>query len=78
MSARITIDTLGLLCPIPIVRLAAAAMDAAPGTIIEVLSDDAAAKADVPAWCRMKGQELIGVEDRDRGWAFLVRTRAEP
>ena len=71
----ITIDTLGLPCPIPIVRLAAAAMDAPPGTMIEVLSDDPGAKADVPAWCRMKGQEFVSQEDRERGWAFVVRTR---
>jgi TusA-related sulfurtransferase len=76
MTERITIDTLGLMCPIPIVRLAATAMDAPPGTLIEVLSDDAAAKIDIPAWCRLKGQEFLTQEDRERGWAFVVRTRA--
>jgi len=74
MSDRIVLDALGTMCPVPVIRLAAVASDAAAGTLIEVLSDDEAAKIDIPAWCRLKGQTFVGREDRERGWAFLVRT----
>lgn len=70
---HIVIDCLGHACPIPVLRLAKAAESAAPGTVIEVLSDDAAAKVDIPVWTRMKHQEFVGREERERGWAFLVR-----
>ena len=69
----VVIDTLGLPCPIPVIRLAAAIEDAEMGAVFEVLSDDEGSKVDIPVWCRMKHQEFIGQEDRERGWAFLVR-----
>lgn len=73
MTHRVVIDTLGLACPIPVIRLAKAVSDAEPGAEFEVLSDDEGSKVDIPVWCRMKHQEFLGREDRDRGWAFLVR-----
>ena len=72
-DAPVVIDTLGLACPIPVIRLAEAIDDAEPGTFFEVLSDDEGAKVDIPVWCRMKRHEFLGREDRDRGWAFMVR-----
>ena len=73
MSDPVVIDTLGLACPIPVIRLAEAIDDAEPGTFFEVLSDDEGAKVDIPVWCRMKHHEFLGREDRTRGWAFRVR-----
>ena len=73
MRAAVVIDTLGLACPIPVIKLAEAIEGAAEGTVFEVLSDDEGAKVDIPVWCRMKHQEFLGREDRPRGWAFLVR-----
>lgn len=72
-GGRVVVDTTGTACPIPLIRLAKAVQGAVAGTVIELLSDDEGAKVDVPVWCRMKGQELIAREDRERGWAFLVR-----
>lgn len=69
----VVIDTLGLACPIPVIRLSEAIEEASPGTFFEVLSDDEGAKVDIPVWCRMKHQEFLGREDRARGWAFRVR-----
>ena len=73
MTDRVVLDTLGLVCPVPVIRLAKAFDEAPVGTVFEVLSDDEGAKVDIPVWCRMKHQEFVGREDRDRGWAFLVR-----
>ena len=70
---RVTIDCVGEVCPMPVIKLAKAVQGAPQGTVIEVLSDDEGAKVDIPVWCRMKGQEFVGQEDRDRGWAFLVQ-----
>ncbi len=75
---RITLDCLGEVCPMPVVRLSKVVAGAAPGTIVEVLSDDEGAKVDIPVWCRMKGQEFVGEEGRPRGWSFLVRVAKTP
>ena len=56
------IDERGSLCPVPVIALARAARSAAPGTVIVVLADDPAAEFDIPAWCRMTGNEFMGSE----------------
>jgi TusA-related sulfurtransferase len=54
----IEVDARGLLCPLPVIRLAQAARDAPAGTRFIVLADDPAARHDIPAWCRMRDHEL--------------------
>jgi tRNA 2-thiouridine synthesizing protein A len=61
------IDARGLPCPIPVIRLARAAVDAAPGTLLTVWATDPAARLDVPAWARMRGHEVVRVEDLPDG-----------
>lgn len=57
------VDARGLRCPLPVIRLAEAARDAPAGTLVEVWATDPAARADIPAWCRMRGQDLEEVSD---------------
>jgi TusA-related sulfurtransferase len=69
-----TVDCLGLHCPIPVVRLAGAVAELEVGGVVELLADDPGARVDVPVWCRLKGQELLGRRDRPGGgWVFVVR-----
>jgi len=72
----VRLDTLGLACPIPVIRLAKAVGAAEPGAVFEVLSDDEGSKVDIPVWCRMKHHEFLGLKERERGWAFFVRKLA--
>lgn len=75
------VDARGLRCPIPVIRLAAAAKGLPAGTELTVLSTDPAAKLDVPAWCRLRGHEHVAthehVTDLDgsdwTGWSVTVR-----
>jgi len=55
---QIQVDARGLLCPLPVIRLAKAARDAPTGTRITILTNDPAARHDIPAWCRMRGHTL--------------------
>ena len=68
-----TVDCLGRPCPVPVIELARAILTVEVGDTVEVLSDDPAARVDIPAWCRMRGQEYIGEQPRDVGAAHLVR-----
>ena len=54
------VDARGLRCPLPVIRLAAAALEDADGSVIEVLATDPAAVHDVPAWARMRGHTWLG------------------
>jgi TusA-related sulfurtransferase len=56
------LDCRGLVCPGPIIELAKALPSVAVGELVAVVADDPAARHDVPAWCRMRGQEYVGEE----------------
>jgi len=56
----ITLDCRGQRCPLPIIALAKKIRAAPVGGVIRLLADDPAAVNDVPAWCRMTGQEYLG------------------
>ena len=58
-AERLTVDARGLACPLPVLRLAAAARGATTGTVVTVLWTDPAAAYDVPAWVRMRGHRLV-------------------
>jgi TusA-related sulfurtransferase len=69
-----TVDCLGLACPIPVVRLARAVASVEVGGVVELLADDPGARVDIPVWCRLKDQQLLGQQDRpEGGWVFQVR-----
>jgi len=61
------LDCRGLVCPAPIIELARRIGDVAPGALVGVVATDAAARYDVPAWCRMTGQEYAGEETTEDG-----------
>ena len=60
-------------CPVPVIELARALPTVGVGQVVEVLSDDPAARHDVPAWCRMRAQEYLGPTRRGQ----LVRRLAD-
>ncbi|MCU1591148.1 MAG: Aminotransferase [Frankiales bacterium] len=68
-----TLDCLGRPCPVPVIELAKAIVTVEVGAVLTVLSDDPAARIDIPAWCRMRDQEYLGEEPRPAGSAYLVR-----
>jgi cysteine desulfurase len=68
------VDARGLRCPLPVIRLAQVALDAPAGTVVEVWATDPAARADVPAWCRMRGHDYLGEVETDGAHAaYRVR-----
>lgn len=79
MNARPTaevpliVDALGKACPVPVITLAKAMAEVPLGAEVLLLADDPGARVDVPVWCRMKRQDLVCVDQDDRGWTFLVR-----
>ena len=61
------LDCRGLALPAPIIELARRIADVAIGGHVGVVADDVAARYDVPAWCRMSGQEYVGEETAEDG-----------
>ena len=48
VAPMLTIDALGLKCPIPIIMLAERIREVPVGAVIAVLADDPAARTDIP------------------------------
>ena len=69
----LVVDSLGKRCPIPVIELAKVIGDVPVGGTVSVLSDDEAARLDIPAWCEMREQEYVGEEPADRGVSYMVR-----
>lgn len=69
MNIDIWADERGKRCPMPVVALMRATTAQPPGSVIAVISDDPAARHDIPAWCRLKGAAFLGELDPPDGGA---------
>jgi tRNA 2-thiouridine synthesizing protein A len=69
------LDCRGLVCPAPVIELARHVADVEVGELVGVASTDAAARVDVPAWCRMTGHEYVGEETAADGVPVFVARR---
>ncbi|WP_395659919.1 sulfurtransferase TusA family protein [Nocardioides sp.] len=61
------LDCRGLLCPLPVIELGRRYAEVPVGGLVAVLADDVAARTDVPAWCRLRGQEYVAEEQAADG-----------
>jgi tRNA 2-thiouridine synthesizing protein A len=52
-----------------VIKLAQALPKIEVGDTITVLADDPAAATDIPAWCRMRSQQLVSAENQQ----YVVR-----
>lgn len=67
------LDLKGLLCPMPVVKMAKAIKEIEVGQLIEATATDPGVMADMPAWCRTTGNELVSLEKQDKLFRFVVR-----
>jgi tRNA 2-thiouridine synthesizing protein A len=68
------VDCRGQACPLPVIALARVVEGVAVGDVVALVADDPAASVDVQAWCRMKGQDYLGVDSAEDGTPrYLVR-----
>lgn len=73
MKADVTLDCTGLLCPMPIANTAVKMKALSRGQVLEVLADDEGIKKDMPAWARVTGNELLGMEEEEGKIKFYLR-----
>jgi tRNA 2-thiouridine synthesizing protein A len=63
-----TLDCKGLMCPMPIVKLAKKMKELPVGKVLEMISDDIGSKEDVPAWSKRTNNQLV--ESREENGVF--------
>ena len=72
ITAAITLDLKGLLCPMPVVKIAMAIKKVEIGDVIEATATDPGVLADMPAWANTSGNELVSI---DQGDVIVFRVR---
>ena len=72
-TPKLSLDFKGLLCPMPVVKLAMAMKQVQVGDLIEAVATDPGVMADIPAWARTSGNELVTLEKREKDIRFVVR-----
>jgi TusA-related sulfurtransferase len=62
-----SLDTLGLKCPQPVLKIAAASAELKSGDILEVIADCPTFERDVRDWCERMKRTLLWIRDENVG-----------
>lgn len=73
IMVNIVLDTLGLKCPLPILKAKKIIKKMNSGETMELLSDDGGAKADIPALLRKTGCTLLELKEEGEKLTFLIK-----
>lgn len=68
-----TLDTKGLNCPLPVLKVTKAIAMVPKGGTLEVLATDPGSVADFEAFCRSTGNTLIEHSETAGVYRFLIR-----
>ncbi|MFQ5887138.1 MAG: sulfurtransferase TusA family protein [Candidatus Hydrothermarchaeales archaeon] len=68
-----TLDVVGLLCPLPVMKAKRAIADMGEGEVLEILADDPETEIDMPTWAKREGHELLKTEKDGEVFRFYIR-----
>lgn len=71
-----TLDTKGLNCPLPILKVKQAIGEVPKGGTLEVLASDPGAVADFEAFCRSTGNMILEQSESGGVYRFLIQRAA--
>ena len=75
LKASLSIDAVGLYCPMPIVKLKLGLEEINTNEAVELLSDDPGFEEDVEQWCCTTGNTLLSIDkDEDIIIAYIKKT----
>ena len=67
------LDTLGLLCPLPVLRARKVLQGLPAGSLLAVLADDPASVIDMPHFCAESGHSLVRQSEENGVYRFVIR-----
>ena len=71
-----TLDTSGLLCPLPVYKAALALKKLDDNEILELICTDPGSLEDIPALARQRGDALVRVVEEDERQLFWLQKGA--
>ena len=73
LKADKTIDCSGMLCPVPVIKTSKAIKEVQVGEVLQMIATDPGAPADMEAWSRQTGNELLDSHQEDGKYIFFFR-----
>ena len=70
---RNELDARHMLCPMPVIRTQEKVEKLQVGDTLTVLCTDPGAIHDIPAWCRVNGHEVLGIQQEDEEISIRLR-----
>lgn len=71
-----TLDTSGLNCPLPILKTKKALKSMAAGETLQLLATDPGSVADIAAFCKQTGNDLIESAEEGGTYRFLIKNNS--
>ena len=68
-----TLDAKGLQCPMPVVKTSKEIKGISVGGVLEVLATDPGSMADITAWTKSTGNELLKANKNEDVFRFYIR-----
>ncbi len=75
MDDMTTLDAVGLLCPLPVLKARKRLQALASGAELTVLADDPAAIVDVPHFCAEAGHDLVSSDLDGPVQTYVIRKK---
>ena len=73
ITPDLDLDLRGLLCPMPMVKVSQNIAKVPVGGVVRAVATDAGSMADIPAWAKSTGNEVISAQKAEGEFVFLVR-----
>jgi tRNA 2-thiouridine synthesizing protein A len=73
ITPDLELDLRGLLCPMPMVKVSQNIASVPVGGVVRAIATDAGAMADIPAWAKSTGNDVLQAEKVGDEFVFLVK-----
>ncbi|WP_243385349.1 sulfurtransferase TusA family protein [Bacillus kexueae] len=73
MEVKKVLDAKGLACPMPIVKTKKAMNELETGEILEIHATDKGSTADLTAWSKSGGHQLVKTEEENGVYKFWIQ-----
>lgn len=74
----VALDTIGMLCPLPVLKARKALRSMTTGQVLLVEATDPGAVADFDAFCPAQGHTLLASDEADGVYRFWIEKGAKP
>ena len=68
-----TLDAVGLLCPLPVLKARKRLKSLQTGQILRMVASDPAAQIDVPHFCTEAGHTFLGTDESGANTAYYIQ-----